>query len=89
MDNGRVQGSPGMKELREIGSAGSEIVRKTPSLEKVHCGCHKPVEDHTTRKAVLRLIVASLIALVFVVAEVLGEEATLSYTSPPSSHFWW
>lgn len=39
----------------------------------VRCGCHKPEVDHTTRKAVIQLIIASIIALVFMIGEVLGE----------------
>ena len=49
-------------------------VRATsPNGQAVHCGCHKPEVDHTTRKAVIQLIIASLIALVFMMGEVLGE----------------
>ena len=39
----------------------------------MRCGCHVKVVDHTTRKAVMKLLVASLIALLFMVGEVLGE----------------
>ena len=42
--------------------------------QSVRCGCHVKVKDHTTRKAVIKLVVASLVALMFMVGEVLGKE---------------
>ena len=39
----------------------------------MQCECHVTVEDHTARRAKIKLIGASAIALVIMVGEVLGE----------------
>ena len=39
----------------------------------VRCGCHVKVEDKTSRRANTKLVIASLIALFFMIGEVLGE----------------
>ena len=44
----------------------------------VQCGCHVKVVDHTTRKAVMKLILASVIALLFMVGEVIGIDNTIT-----------
>ena len=46
----------------------------SPPDQSVRCGCHVKVKDHTTRKAVIKLVVASLVALLFMIGEVLGKE---------------
>ena len=43
------------------------------TTDSIRCKCHKPVVDSTTRKAVLKLVIASVIALLFMIGEVLGE----------------
>ena len=40
--------------------------------ESVRCPCHVKVVDYTTRKAVIKLILASLIAIIFMIGEVVG-----------------
>ena len=44
----------------------------------IMCGCHVVVKDKTSRSANIKLVIASIIALVFMVGEVLGK---LQHTS--------
>lgn len=39
----------------------------------VRCGCHVKVQDKTSRRANTKLVIASFIALFFMIGEVLGE----------------
>ena len=39
----------------------------------VQCECHVKVEDKTARRAKMKLVLASVIALLFMVGEVLGK----------------
>ena len=59
----------------QIPNGGPVIVFPTPRthVEEPHCNCHVKVTDNTTRKAKIRLITACLIALVFMIGEVIGE----------------
>ena len=41
--------------------------------ESVRCGCHVKVVDNTTRKAVIKLVLAAVIAVLFMIGEVIGE----------------
>ncbi len=53
-------------------------VRLSPDVEEsVRCGCHEKVVDHTTRKAVIKLLIASGIALLFMIGEVIGKPLSL------------
>ena len=61
----------------EGGGAEVQVVGRAPSVEAVHCGCHEPIVDSTTKKAVVKLVLASLIALVFMTGELLGEVVPL------------
>ena len=47
--------------------------RSSPVEDKVRCECHEKVTDNTTRKAKIKLIIACLVALVFMVGEVVGK----------------
>ncbi len=67
----------------EGGVAETKVVRRSSSPDAVHCVCHKPVVDSTTRKAVMKLVAASLIALVFMVGEMLGEGLLYSVQQDP------
>ena len=50
----------------------------SPQLEEsVQCGCHVKVVDKTTRVAKIKLIIALVIALAFMVGEVLGMYVSL------------
>ena len=40
----------------------------------IRCGCHVVVKDKTSRTANVKLIIASIIALFFMVGEVLGKQ---------------
>ena len=59
----------------QIPNVGPVIAFPTPRthVEEPHCNCHVKVTDNTTRKAKIRLITACLIALVFMIGEVIGE----------------
>ena len=47
---------------------------RSPVEESVRCDCHaKKVTDNTTRKAKIKLVIACLLVLVFMVGEVVGE----------------
>ena len=56
-------------------SGGRSLHTRCPPVEEtVRCGCHaEKVTDNTTRKAKIKLIIACLVALVFMVGEVVGE----------------
>lgn len=59
----------------------------TPSngtKESIRCDCHVKVVDHTTRKAVIKLVIASIIALVFMIGEVVGKWEIVCTGSPLS-----
>ena len=43
------------------------------SSRSMQCECHVTVEDHTARRAKIKLVAASVVALLFMVGEVLGE----------------
>ena len=47
--------------------------RRSSFEESVRCGCHEKVTDNTTRKAKIKLVIACLVALVFMLGEVVGE----------------
>ena len=50
------------------------IMATSESLtETIQCACHERFADKTSGTAKLRLILASIIALVFMVGEILGE----------------
>lgn len=42
------------------------------------CGCHVRIKDSTSRRANTKLIIASVIALLFMIGEVLGEVVMLA-----------
>jgi len=41
--------------------------------ESVRCECHVKVVDDTTRKAKMKLVIACLVALLFMIGEVIGK----------------
>ena len=45
----------------------------SPVEDNVRCECHEKVTDNTTQKAKIKLIIACLVALVFMVGEVVGK----------------
>lgn len=52
----------------------SELLQTAASPKhQVRCDCHTAEVDCTTRRAVIQLVAASVIALFFLIAEVLGE----------------
>ena len=44
-----------------------------PVDESIRCGCHVKQKDPTTRKAQIKLIIACVIALLFMIGEVVGK----------------
>ena len=42
-------------------------------IETIRCACHEKFVDKTSGTAKLRLVLASIVALVFIIGEVLGE----------------
>ncbi len=44
-----------------------------PLTVSIRCGCHDQVAEKTSRKARTKLVIACIIALVFVVGEVIGQ----------------
>ena len=40
--------------------------------DRVRCGCHVKIVDKTARKAKIKLILACIVALVFMIGEVVG-----------------
>lgn len=56
------------------------------SLDKsVRCECHVKVVDDTTRRAKIKLVTACLVALLFMIGEVIGKFFRWSLTSPGAS----
>jgi len=56
------------------------------SLDKsVRCECHVKVVDDTTRKAKIKLVTACLVALLFMIGEVIGKFFRWSLTGPGAS----
>ena len=47
--------------------------QRSPVEENVRCGCHEKVTDNTTRKAKIKLVIACLVALLFMLGEVAGK----------------
>ena len=47
--------------------------RRSSVEESVRCECHEKVTDNTTRKAKIKLVIACLVALVFMLGEVAGK----------------
>ncbi len=43
----------------------------------VKCGCHVIIKDKTSRSANIKLVIASIIALFFMIGEVIGESETV------------
>ncbi len=41
--------------------------------QSIRCECHQPLVGYTTRTAVLKLAIAAIVALLFMMGEVLGE----------------
>ncbi len=48
----------------------------SPLEESIRCGCHVKVVDNTTRKAVIKLVLAAIIAVLFMIGEVIGEQGS-------------
>ena len=47
--------------------------RRSSVEESVHCECHEKITDNTTRKAKIKLVIACLVALIFMLGEVAGK----------------
>ena len=77
-------GSSGGRDGSPTEGSEVRVQGRDPSPETVHCECHTPVVDHTTRKAVMKLVIASLIALLFMVGEMLGENSLQRTLKPPT-----
>ena len=52
---------------------GFPVVQVNSLQEAVHCGCHEKVPDVTSKKARNKLIIACILALFFMIGEIVGE----------------
>ena len=63
---------------KKIGLQRSMATNKS-LIKTIRCACHEKFIDKTSGTAKLRLVLASIIALVFMVGEILGELNNKSY----------
>ena len=73
--SGSIMASLSLQTYQSTGGGRSLHARRSSVEENVRCGCHaeKVTDNNTTRKAKIKLVIACLVALVFMVGEVVGE----------------